>query len=258
MRNDAPPQFSPDGHWWWTGQRWVPVFQAAPPGRSQASPTWSQESAVWQQESSGWQQTPVYGAGAGRGRRRTPPVLWLALIAMLALLVLALMPSATGWIAQQVPGIGAAPVTAPSEPTPAPVQSPAAPGEAAAVPGSDGYRQAIAADASSFQTASQAVGDRCSPAALADGTGPCRSALRSMDATVQRIQTDLNGQPVPTCFQPAARELQAALTLYHQGIQQELDGLDRNDPLAVVRGAGTLSQANGRVHAASTLLPGSC
>ena len=21
----APPQYSPDGHWWWNGQEWVPV-----------------------------------------------------------------------------------------------------------------------------------------------------------------------------------------------------------------------------------------
>ena len=25
----APPQYSPDGKWWWDGQRWVPT---APPG----------------------------------------------------------------------------------------------------------------------------------------------------------------------------------------------------------------------------------
>ena len=28
----APPQLSPDGHWWWTGQEWVPApAQAADP-----------------------------------------------------------------------------------------------------------------------------------------------------------------------------------------------------------------------------------
>lgn len=29
----APPQYSPDGQWWWTGQTWVPANTgAAPPG----------------------------------------------------------------------------------------------------------------------------------------------------------------------------------------------------------------------------------
>ena len=26
--NTAPPQFSPDGHWWWTGTEWIPADQA--------------------------------------------------------------------------------------------------------------------------------------------------------------------------------------------------------------------------------------
>jgi hypothetical protein len=25
VTNDAPPQLSPDGHWWWTGRQWVPA-----------------------------------------------------------------------------------------------------------------------------------------------------------------------------------------------------------------------------------------
>jgi 3-keto-L-gulonate-6-phosphate decarboxylase len=116
----------------------------------------------------------------------------------------------------------------------------------------------IAADASSFQSASQAVADHCTPAALADDAGPCRSALQSMDATVQRIQSDLAAQSVPSCLQAADRELRSALTLYHQGIQEELGGLDRGDPIAVIRGAGTLSQASGHMQAASSQLPSSC
>lgn len=36
----APPQFSPDGMWWWTGQAWVPAeTQPPPPPASPAVPT---------------------------------------------------------------------------------------------------------------------------------------------------------------------------------------------------------------------------
>jgi hypothetical protein len=23
----APPQYSPDGHWWWDGQQWIPALE---------------------------------------------------------------------------------------------------------------------------------------------------------------------------------------------------------------------------------------
>lgn len=31
MTTPAPPQFSPDGQWWWNGTQWVPAAQAAAP-----------------------------------------------------------------------------------------------------------------------------------------------------------------------------------------------------------------------------------
>jgi hypothetical protein len=253
MRSDAPPQFSPDGHWWWTGRRWVPVFQGS-------QPSWSEPAAGWEQQQRPSASTGAYPA-ADRGRRRgSPAALWIAVVALLALVTLALLPAATGWVAQQVPSIG--PITAPavpSTPTPAPTASAGPPSASSAGSGTaDGYRQMIDADVASFQSASQAVGRRCSPAALADDAAACRAALESMDATVQRIQSNLDAQQVPSCLQAADREIRSALTLYHQGLQQEIGGLDRSDPVAIIRGAGTLNQASGHVQAASSLLPTSC
>jgi S1-C subfamily serine protease len=40
-RPPAPPQYSPDGRWWWDGQHWVPVAPVAPPrGRRGRGPLW--------------------------------------------------------------------------------------------------------------------------------------------------------------------------------------------------------------------------
>jgi hypothetical protein len=260
MRYDAPPQFSPDGHWWWTGKRWVPVYQGSQPTWSQPAP--SREQGAYE-PAPGWEQGSVRARGSAAGpdrRRRSPAALWIAVIALLALVALALLPAATGWVAQQAPNLG--PITmpgAPATPAPAPSATGGAPSVSGAGSGSvDGYRQMIDADIASFQAASDAVSRRCSPAALADDTAACRAALQSMDATVQRIQSNLDAQQVPGCLQAADREIRSALALYHQGLQQEIAGLDHGDPVAVIRGAGTLSDASGHVRAASSLLPASC
>jgi S1-C subfamily serine protease len=43
-RPAAPPQYSPDGRWWWDGQRWVPVRPLAPAARPRSprsrTPVW--------------------------------------------------------------------------------------------------------------------------------------------------------------------------------------------------------------------------
>jgi hypothetical protein len=79
-----------------------------------------------------------------------------------------------------------------------------------------------------------------------------------MDNSVQRFQADLAGTSVPACLQPADTELRAALAQYHQGIQQELDGIDHQDVVAISQGAGTLSDATGHAQSAAALLQSSC
>jgi hypothetical protein len=233
MQHIAPPQYSPDGRWWWNGRAWVRV-------------TW-----------------PVQPAGDARDderadedepRRRTPAVLWVGLVALLALLVLAFGASFMSWASLQGLGLGgvnAPPTTAPARPAPT-----ATPPSATA--GADGYRQVVIADAARFQAASQSVADRCAASALRQGAADCRAALQSMDDAVQGFQADLGGTPVPACLQPADQQLRTALTEYHQGIQQELNGIDHQDVVAVTQGAGTLSEATSHAQSAGSLLQSAC
>ncbi|HXM57056.1 MAG TPA: hypothetical protein VOB72_16770 [Candidatus Dormibacteraeota bacterium] len=234
----APPQYSDDGRWWWNGQRWVPVTWPVP-GAYDAVP-------------------PEYPWRQPERRRRTPGALWIALLALILLLVLAAGGGAVTWIAQQGPGFGLgarAGPAAPTIPAPAPGASPAT-GDASATV--DGYRQLVAADASRFQSAGQAVADRCSPSALRSGTGDCQDALQSLDDATQRFRSDLDAHPAPSCLQPADQELRTALDLYHQGAEQELTGLRRGDALAVVQGAGALRDATGHAESAASLLSTAC
>jgi hypothetical protein len=190
-------------------------------------------------------------------RRRTPAVLWVGLIALVALLLLAFGGAFLSWASFQVPGIGglAAP-TAPATAAPATAAPAATPQPDSS--GADAYQQVVAADAARFQAAGQAVADGCAPGALGQGTDGCRAALQSMDDTVRRFQSDLAATQVPACLQPADAELRTALAQYHQGIQQELRGIDNQDLVAITEGAATLSSAGGHAQSAASLLQNSC
>lgn len=242
MQNWAPPQYSEDGSWWWNGQQWVPV-------------TWSVQSDLDWQAQDRWQERGQDGWQPPERQprlRRTPAILWVGLVALVLLLVLA---AGGGAVISRELGLGGSQGAAPANPpaqTPAPAPTDAAPSSI------DDYKQAVLADAARFQDAGQAAADRCAPAALRSGTADCQAALQSLDASVQTFQTDLDAHPAPTCLQPADRELRTALSLYRQGAREELSGLQRGDPLAVVRGAGTLSDATAHARAAGSQLSTSC
>ena len=225
MQNWAPPQYSEDGSWWWNGQQWVPV-------------SWPIQPEV------DW-RTPE------PRRRRTPAILWLGLIALALLIFLAIGGGAVGVLTQ---GLGRGQGVQPAPPTQAP--APTAP--AVAPTTIDDYRQAVLADASRFQDAGQAAADRCAPAALRSGTGDCQAALQQLDSSVQTFQADLDAHPAPSCLQPADRELRTALSLYRQGAREELAGLQRGDPLAVVRGASTMGDATEHARSAGSLMSAAC
>ncbi len=59
-------------------------------------------------------------------------------------------------------------------------------------------------------------------------------------------------------MQPADRELRTALALSHQGIEQELQGIDGGDVAALAQGAGALRDATNHAQAAGSLLQASC
>lgn len=233
MQHIAPPQYSPDGRWWWNGRAWVRV-------------TWPVQTAgdAWDDDRS-YEEEP---------RRRTPAVLWVGLIALLALLVLAFGASFISWAS--APGIGFGALNAPRTTAPATPAPTATPRSATATV--DGYRQVVTADASRFQAAGQDVADRCAASALRSGTADCRAALQSMDDSVQGFQTDLAGMTAPACLQPADQQLRTALSEYHQGIQQELNGIDHQDVIAITQGAGTLSDATSHAQSAGSLLQSAC
>lgn len=249
MQHWAPPQYSEDGRWWWNGQRWVPVTWPLP-----ASDPWVVDERSYQD----WAPAGQDWAPAGERRPRSPGILWVGLIALILLFLLA-VGAGVGWIAGQAqgqggPGQGAAPQpSAPAiEPTAAPEATPAP-----AAPTTIGdYRAAVLAEAQRFQTAGQLVGDRCAPATLR--TAECLAALRALDGAVQQFQADLDAHPAPTCLQPADREMRAALDLYQRGADQELDGIQRGDPLTVLQGARTLGDATGRAQSAAFLFQTAC
>jgi hypothetical protein len=240
MQHWAPPQYSPDGRWWWNGQRWVPVTWPVAP---QPDPDWARDQ---------WPYDQTFRAAR---RRRTPAVFWVGLLALIVLLVLAAGGGALSWVTQRGQGLGLGTAPAPTAPT----QPPAGPTPDGVAPSTvDEYRQAVAADAGQFQDAVRTVGDRCAPDALGSGIGGCQAALQALDDAVQRFQSDLDAHPAPTCLQPVDRELRTALALYHQGVQQELDGLQRGDVVAAARGAGTLGEATGHARTAGSLLQSAC
>jgi len=238
MQQVAPPQYSPDGRWWWNGQAWVRV-------------TWPVQT---------WDQSREVPAEEEEPRRRTPGVLWVGVIALLTLLALAFGATVVNWFSVQGLGIGRQAVpTAPATAAPA-VPATAAPSDTPqdGASGADAYRLLVTSDAARFQAAGQVVADRCAPGALQQGTGGCRAALQSLDDVVQRFRADLSRTQVPACLQPADTELRSALAQYHQGIRQELDGFDNQDLVAISQGAATLGAATGAAQSAGSLLQQGC
>ena len=235
MQQVAPPQYSPDGHWWWNGRAWVQVTWPVQ--------TWAQstDDVVYDDE---------------EPRRRTPGVLWVGLIALLALLVLAFGATIVNMLPLQVPGIGgqAAP-TAPARPAPTAAPTAAPQSATNAV---DAYKQVVANDLPGFQAAGQAVTNGCTGDALRQGTDACRAALQSMDDSVQHFQSDLAATPVPACLQPADAEIRSSLALYHEGIQKGLQGIDNEDLGAIVQSAAVLNLATSHAQDAGTLLQKAC
>jgi hypothetical protein len=233
MQHLAPPQYSPDGRWWWNGQSWVRVTWAVQP-------------------QSGWNESATYDERLfeEEPRRRTPGVLWIGLIALFGLLVLAFGASFLNWASLQGLGLG---LHAPAAPA---IQAPATPAPTATPQsgsaGTSAYQQVVSADIARFQAAGQDVENRCAPAALAQGSSDCRAALQAMDGTVQGFQNDLAGVTPPACLQSADSPLRTALTEYHQGIQQEIDGIDNQDLGAIAQGAGTLNDATSHAQTAAT------
>jgi hypothetical protein len=241
MQQVAPPQYSPDGRWWWNGRAWVQV-------------TWPVQ--TWSEP------TDDVSYDDEEPRRRTPGVLWVGLIAVLALLLLAFGATIVSWLPLQGLGIGspAAPTAPPATAAPATAAPTAAP-NAAPQSGTDAvnaYRQVVANDFPRFQAAGQTVANSCTADALRQGSAACRAALQSMDDSVQHFQTDLAATPVPTCLQPADAEIRASLALYHQGIQQGLRGIDNQDVIAVAQAAATLSDATNHAQNAGSLLQNGC
>lgn len=237
MQQVAPPQYSPDGRWWWNGRAWVRV-------------TWPVQ--TWAEQ-----------AGDGyfddeEPRRRTPAVLWVGLVALLVLLLLAFGATIVSWF--PLPGLGIGGQAVPTVPpatsapaTPAPTAVPQTGTNAI-----EAYRQVVASDFPGFQAAGQAVASSCATDALRQDPATCRAALQSMDGSVQRFQSDLAATPVPACLQPADAEIRTSLALYHEGIQKGLQGIDNQDLGAVIQAAATLDVATSHAQEAGTLLQNSC
>ena len=240
MQQVAPPQYSPDGRWWWNGRAWVRV-------------TWPVQA---------WAESTDDVADDEEPRRRTPGVLWVGLIALLALLLLAFGATIVSWFPLQGLGIGGQAV-----PTARPIGTPAKPAQPTAAPTAtpragtdavDAYRQVVANDLPGFQATGQSVAASCTANALRHDVDTCRAALQSMDDSVQHFQSDLAATPVLACLQPADAELRSSLALYHEGIQKGLQGIDSEDLGTVVQAAAVLSLATNHAQDAGQLLQNSC
>jgi hypothetical protein len=237
MQQVAPPQYSPDGQWWWNGRAWVRVTWSVQTGAATA------DDAVFDDE---------------EPRRRSPAVLWVGLIALLALLLLAFGATIANWFPIQGLGIGgqavptAPPATAPPA-TPAPTATPQAGTDAI-----DTYKQVVANDFPGFQAAGQAVTNSCTADALRQSTVTCQAALQSMDDSVQHFQADLAATPVPACLQPADAEIRSSLALYHEGIQKGLQAIDDQDLGGIIQAAAVLNVATNHAQDAGSLLQNGC
>jgi hypothetical protein len=112
VSNEAPPQFSPDGRYWWDGEQWIPVDQLPKP-----APTIEPRLPAWSSD----------GGGGGGG---TNPRLLFGAIAVVVVLILVVVigggvthllpiPGFGGKVAQNTPTPTARPTPKPT-PTPAP------------------------------------------------------------------------------------------------------------------------------------------
>jgi hypothetical protein len=238
MQQVAPPQYSADGRWWWNGRAWVRV-------------TWPVQ--TWAQP-----QDDVAYDDDEEPRRRTPAVLWVGLVALLALMLLAFGATIVSWFPRPSLGIGGQALpTAPAIGAPAkPAPPTAAPQDGTAAV--DAYKQVVANDLPGFQAAGQTVAASCAANALRQDADTCRAALQSMDDSVQHFQSDLAATPVPACLQPADAEIRSSLALYHEGIQKGLQGIDNEDLGAVVQSAAVLNVATSHAQDAGRLLQNGC
>jgi hypothetical protein len=241
MQQVAPPQYSPDGRWWWNGRAWVRVTWPVQTGTAPAN-----DVVTYDDE---------------EPRRRTPGVLWVGLIALLALLLLAFGATIVNWFPVQGLGIGQPLPTAPATGLPAkPAPPTAAPTAAppAATDAVNAYKQVVANDLPGFQAAGQAVTTSCTADALRQDAASCQAALQSLDGSVQHFQSDLAATPVPACLQPADAEIRSSLALYHEGIQKGLQGIDDQDVGKVVQAAAVLNVATSHAQDAGSLLQNGC
>jgi hypothetical protein len=110
MDNQAPPQFSADGRYWWNGEQWVPVDQLPKPLP--------------------YPSRSDYAVFTEQGARRRPLLLLLAAVGVVVLISLAAVGAlgATGKLAlPRLPGVSAGPSAVPSptvRPTPMPTPVP--------------------------------------------------------------------------------------------------------------------------------------
>lgn len=101
MSDEIPPQFSPDGRYWWDGEQWIAVDQLPRPVEDHDS-------------------SPAWGTGASRGRPVMVVMIAVACVIIVAVSAL-VVGAATGRIRLPVP---AAPT---HSPTPAPTPTPTPP-----------------------------------------------------------------------------------------------------------------------------------
>lgn len=108
MSDEIPPQFSPDGRYWWDGEQWIPIDQLPKPVPSRdAGPAWSTD---------------------GGGPRRSPALLIVVAIVVIVVLAVAAVVTgvATGRI--QLPRLGGTPAASPTAVrTPTPTPTPTTP-----------------------------------------------------------------------------------------------------------------------------------
>ncbi|HEX4215496.1 MAG TPA: hypothetical protein VIA06_19420 [Candidatus Dormibacteraeota bacterium] len=107
MSNEAPPQFSPDGRYWWDGEQWIPVDQLPKP-----APTIEPRQPAWSSDG---------GDGGGR------PRLLFGAVAAVVVLVLAVVIVGGVTHILPIPGFGGPVAKASPTPTPKPKPTPTPP-----------------------------------------------------------------------------------------------------------------------------------
>jgi len=146
--------------------------------------------------------------------------------------------------------------TATAKPTATPTATPATPPptlsqrELAA-----SYAKAIQADTAAASSGFNDVQTACSAGDFAG----CRSALVSLQTNLAIFQQDLDAHPAPPCLKAADQELRQALSLYQQGAQLGVQGIDQVDAAKISQGGDLMSQATAHLtHASALVQQASC